>query len=98
MVDNTGSLKKPKYNIQQFEDYKDSQDEAEHDQEDKMAEKMSFQEKVKFRKASEMQFDAFLSGTSATLMVQIDRAPKRVYAAWVGDAKFIIGAEIQKQG
>ena len=54
---------------------------------------------MKTRKADkEMQFDAFLSGTSATLIVQINRAPKRVYVAWVGDSKFIIGSEIQNLG
>ena len=73
------SLKKPKYPIIQFEEL----------------EKPSVKDQIKNRKPEEeTQFDSFISGTSATLIVQINREPKRIYVAWVGDSKFIIGSEI----
>ena len=51
-------------------------------------------EKLKQRAEEEKMIDIALSGTSATLVIQME---KKLYIAWVGDSKVVLGKKEKTQ-
>lgn len=89
VTDGSFSLKKPMVRAEG----------GEHEDEDQKEEQELWAKKDRIvsRRREESSFDALTSGTSATLVIQINRAPKRLFVAWVGDSKCMVAGGSEEE-